>query len=347
MANTPAVSVIIPMYNAEKYIAECLDSVLAQTFQDFEVILVDDCSTDSSRQIAESYLEKFGGRLNIYDTEKNSGAGGYVPRNIGLRLSRGEYIFFLDSDDLILADGLEKVYKIAKYFDVDVVNLMKIYYLSDGGKSLTPGHLWLTRQTNEALLENNLEWRVKELVAWHLTAWAPWRRFLRRKFLIENEIFFPKNVVIFGDRLWTYCVLFQAKKMIHVPLAIMLYRQSDDSMTRKERNPLQDVNLGIDAVIEGIEWINDVMDKVPFFEEHPRYRYAVLENAVKILFALSSKKFEKVSPAEMYLSIKEAFGKNFGDYENVVPVLCTMISNYRKTIEKNKALIAELKNKSK
>ena len=56
----PAVSVIIPMYNAEKYIAECLESVLAQTLQDIEVILVDDCSTDSSVAIAESYLEKFG-----------------------------------------------------------------------------------------------------------------------------------------------------------------------------------------------------------------------------------------------------------------------------------------------
>ena len=155
------------------------------------------------------------------------------------------------------------------------------------------------------------------------------------------------NVTPSGDRLWTYSVLFQAKKVIYAPLAIYLYRLSNDSITRKERTPSQDINLGINSVIEGIEWINDVMDKVSFFEEHPQYRYAVLENAVKVLFALSSKKFEKVSPAEMYLSIKEAFGKNFGDYENVVPVLLTMIRNYRKTIEKNNALIAELKNKSK
>ena len=63
MKNSPAISVIIPMYNAEKYIVECLDSVLVQTLQDYEVILVNDCSTDNCRQIAESYLEKFGGRL--------------------------------------------------------------------------------------------------------------------------------------------------------------------------------------------------------------------------------------------------------------------------------------------
>ena len=57
----PAVSVIIPMYNSEKYIAECLDSILAQTFQDFEIIVVDNCSTDNSRTIVESYIERQGG----------------------------------------------------------------------------------------------------------------------------------------------------------------------------------------------------------------------------------------------------------------------------------------------
>ena len=86
MASTPAISVVIPMYNAEKYISECLGSILAQTLQNFEVILVNDCSTDNSRQIAESYIEKFNGRLKIYDNEKNFGAS--VTRNNGLLKAR-------------------------------------------------------------------------------------------------------------------------------------------------------------------------------------------------------------------------------------------------------------------
>jgi len=66
----PAVSVVIPMYNAEEYVGECLNSLLAQTFQNFEVIVVDDCSTDSSPAIVESYTEKFGGRLKLTKTKK-------------------------------------------------------------------------------------------------------------------------------------------------------------------------------------------------------------------------------------------------------------------------------------
>lgn len=86
MTNAPAVSVIIPMYNAENFIAEGLESILAQTLQDFEVIVVDDCSTDNSRAVVESYLEKFDGRLKIFSTEKNSGNGA-LPRNKGMNFS--------------------------------------------------------------------------------------------------------------------------------------------------------------------------------------------------------------------------------------------------------------------
>ena len=86
MANVPEVSIIIPLYNAEKYIAECLESVLAQTFKNFEVIIVDDCSTDNSCTIVESYIPKFSGRLKLYHMEKNSGSGA-LARNKGLKLS--------------------------------------------------------------------------------------------------------------------------------------------------------------------------------------------------------------------------------------------------------------------
>ena len=126
----PAVSVIIPLYNAEKYVGECLDSILAQTFQNFEVIVADDCSTDSSYSVVESYITKFDGRLSLLKMAKNSG-GGAMPRNKGLSMSRGEYIFFMDADDVITKTALEELYTLAKKFDADVVYCEK-YLMSSG-----------------------------------------------------------------------------------------------------------------------------------------------------------------------------------------------------------------------
>ena len=108
----PAISVIIPLFNAARHIGECLDSLLAQTFTDFELIVVDDCSTDSSPTIVQSYAEKFGGRLKFYSNEKNSGPG--ASRNKGLMLSRGEYIYCLDADDMYTPTALEESYPLAK-----------------------------------------------------------------------------------------------------------------------------------------------------------------------------------------------------------------------------------------
>ena len=93
----PAVSIVVPMYNSEKYIGECLDSILAQTFKDYEVVIVDDCSTDKSCDVVKSYMPKFKGQssLNLVHSDKNSGGIPSIPRNLGIRLSSGEYILFV------------------------------------------------------------------------------------------------------------------------------------------------------------------------------------------------------------------------------------------------------------
>ena len=126
----PAISVIIPMYNAQQYVRECLDSLLAQTFQDFEVIVVDDCSTDNSFAVVKNYMPRFKGRLRLAQTAKNSGGGGYIPRNIGLEMATGEYVYFMDADDFILLSALETLYEAAIIYDADVVYFSSHYWLS-------------------------------------------------------------------------------------------------------------------------------------------------------------------------------------------------------------------------
>ena len=337
--STPAVSVIIPMYNAEKYISECLESLLAQTLQDCEVILVNDCSTDGSRQIAESHLKKFGGRLKIFDNQKNLGVS--ATRNRGLKISRGEYVFFMDADDLILPDGLEKMYKIAKYFDVEFVNCTGFYNMSDDGKQRTLRQLKKPTATDESILEMNLEWRIKGLLKDNFY-WAPWRKLLRRDFLVRHKIFFPEGLRLSEDEIWTHGLLFFAKKIVHVPLAVYLYRKSDNSVLRTKRTLLQTMNIYVNSIIKGQRWLDSIMERVPFFKSNPTYHYDILEHSAQRYFNQIYKNSSEVSSFGIYNSIKEEYGHELGKHDVMFSVLCTLINNQRKVIEEGKTRIAKL-----
>lgn len=101
----PLVSVIIPCYNGSAYLADCIESVIAQTFGDWEMLIVDDCSTDDSARIIKEYALR-DSRIKYFRTEKPSGSPS-IPRNIGIEQSHGNYIAFLDCDDIWLPNKLE------------------------------------------------------------------------------------------------------------------------------------------------------------------------------------------------------------------------------------------------
>ena len=115
--NNPKVSVIIPVYNAERYLKQCLDSIINQTLKEIEIICVDDGSTDSSLEILKKY-EKKDGRVQIIQ-QKNQFAG--VARNNGLKIARGKYVFFIDSDDFCEISLLNSVFLVAEKNNVDIV----------------------------------------------------------------------------------------------------------------------------------------------------------------------------------------------------------------------------------
>ena len=129
MANIPKISVIIPVYNAEKYLYRCIDSVLAQTYQDFELLLIDDGSKDSSGIICDEYAAK-DARLRVFHKE-NGGVSD--TRNYGLDLAHGKYLMFLDSDDFWLRnDVLEMLIGKAEENDLDIIRGEYSAMLEDG-----------------------------------------------------------------------------------------------------------------------------------------------------------------------------------------------------------------------
>ncbi|MDR1418246.1 MAG: glycosyltransferase [Endomicrobium sp.] len=134
----PKVSIVVPVYNVEKYLRQCLDSIVGQTLKDIEIIIVNDGSTDSSLQIIKEYENK-DIRIKIID-KKNEGYGKTV--NKGLDIARGEYIGIIESDDWIEPNMFEKLYSTAKLHNVDIVRSSYYEYYSEASKDKNKVALW-------------------------------------------------------------------------------------------------------------------------------------------------------------------------------------------------------------
>jgi len=119
MTNKPLISIITPMYNAEKYIQETIESVLAQTYTNWEMIIVDNCSTDKSKEIVQNFITQ-DHRIQLIELDRNSGGPAH-PRNIGIEHAKGEYIAFLDADDVWLKDKLKKQIRYIMNAKCDIV----------------------------------------------------------------------------------------------------------------------------------------------------------------------------------------------------------------------------------
>lgn len=130
--STITVSVIVPIYNVKEYLRECLDSLVSQTLKSFEVILVNDGSTDGSEQIAKAYVEK----SDIFHLIERVNGGLSAARNTGLECARGKYVYFLDSDDYLLDTALEELYNKAEADKLDVLKFFA-YTLSGTSKNMT------------------------------------------------------------------------------------------------------------------------------------------------------------------------------------------------------------------
>lgn len=125
-----SISIVVPVYNVEKYLERCLSSIVAQRFKNFECILVEDCSTDSSLSILRNYIESYPDIFKLIQNETNSGLS--HSRHNGYMVARGEYIVYLDSDDYLSDIFLESMYKKIISDDYDIVVCNHIEVMNDG-----------------------------------------------------------------------------------------------------------------------------------------------------------------------------------------------------------------------
>lgn len=310
----PAVSVIIPMYNVEKYIGETLDSLLAQTFQNFELIVVDDCSTDSSCAVVESYADRFGGRLKLTSLKKHSG-GATEPRNLGLAYSCGEYVYFMDSDDTVTPTALEILYTHAKKFDADVVQCEKMYTIpdkfyhdADYKNNLKPS-CWPAGEkifiTQPTLLTENFARRAVEFSKRWLT-WSACIQLIRREFVLKNNLRFFG--LICEDMLFTICEICSAKKYLVVPNVIYINRTREGSFLWRDKENIEKfVHSRLISVKEGVRYLDEYLSGLETFAHRPDLKYAMFNMFVQELTGNLNDIYSKIPAPKLDALLRKEF----------------------------------------
>jgi len=220
------VSVIIPVYNVEAYLQECIESVLCQTYEALQIILVDDGSTDSSGKICDEYALR-DARIEVIH-QINGGLS--HARNVGLASAKGKYVYFLDSDDYILPFAVELLYSKCEchkcdfaFFDADVFGdnyMTKEYYHRKNIYSHISGG---TQMLNELLA--NREYRTCVPMM-----------FFNREFLKQSSLGF-KNGILYEDELFTFMAFVKGKNVLHVPFRLYQRRFHQNSIITGKTKP--------------------------------------------------------------------------------------------------------------
>jgi len=212
----PRVSVIMPVYNAEKYLESSIESILNQTFQDIEIICVDDGSTDDSLNILRTFKEK---DLRIKILEQSNLYAG-IARNNAMKIAKGNYLIFLDSDDIFKSDMIEKAYKRAIDVDADIVVFGGYYFENDIKKSFDfPALLRTDMVFDDNVFEPNDSFEY----IFNFTTPAPWNKLFKREFIEKNNLYFQKYKRV-NDLYFVKISLALAKRIGIVDEKLIYYR---------------------------------------------------------------------------------------------------------------------------
>ena len=251
----PKISIIIPLYNAKKCIGTCLDSVIRQTFQDFEIILIDDASTDGGLQfVGQNYSSE--PRLKILQHSKNLGES--ESRNDGLAVAKGKYIYFMDDNDALLPRAMEVFYSVAEQSRADVVHMTRwIDALEENFtlSSKTRVKRRSEKDPSQKMLTQNLHDRLMSEFVESGSYATPWLNFFRHDFLYRNAIYFPK-VTRQSDVLHLFAALCLAKNFSKIDAGFYIRRIND-----------RNTALNASAEVHLRESINSLPNMLAFMEE--------------------------------------------------------------------------------
>lgn len=227
------VSVIVPVYNTKKYLKRCLDSLVNQTLQELEIILVNDGSTDGSIEILREYEERFPGRVRVLEKENGGQA---TARNLGIKESHGQYVGFVDSDDYVELEMFETMVRVAQANACDMVECHYHHIEERDGKELA------TRGNIRQYIDR------KDMFINPMT--APWNKLIRREILMQNGLQFPEGL-IYEDTAFCIKLIPHIKKHLYVDKKFVYYiLRSTSTMNANKSRRVADIFAVLDDILK-------------------------------------------------------------------------------------------------
>ena len=241
-SSSPVLSLLIPIYNVERYLRECLDSALAQTLEDIEIVCINDGSTDNSPAIIREYMER-DARVKMID-KANSGYGDSMNR--GLEMAHGKYVGILESDDFMAPDALEKLVGAAERFGADFAKANFDLYWSKPEERRELMELFKVKECNKPVCPSDT------VDAFSLKP-SIWSAVYCREFLNRNNIrFLPTPGAAFQDASFTFKVFALADTAVYLHDSVLSYRQDNEGSSVNSPNKVHCVN---DEYAEIHRWI--------------------------------------------------------------------------------------------
>ena len=226
----PKVSVIVPIYNVENYIEKCLETLVNQTLEDIEIILVNDGSKDNSEVIVKRFLKNYPEKI-VYLEKENGGLSD--ARNYGIPYAKGEYVAFLDSDDYVEKDMYEKMYTLAKKENSDMVQCNFYWeYIEEQKRKL--GDLEEYQNKKEMIVKGRVE---------------AWNKLIRREVLENPDIRFPKGLR-YEDVEFTYKLAPYLEKVSFIDKPFIHYIQRQNSISNSQNERTAEIFDILDNVIK-------------------------------------------------------------------------------------------------
>lgn len=296
------ISVIIPVYNVEKYLEKCIDSVLKQTYSNLEIILVDDGSKDNSGKICDEYAEK-DNRIKVIHKE-NGGLSD--ARNTGIKNSTGDYLSFLDGDDCLKLDFYEYLADLMKNEKYDIAECKFLRIPVEKIENVQEILMQENSLRQIKAIEQTREQALEELYGFYLNPYVNkvvvWNKLYKRE-LFDN-IEFPIGR-FHEDEFTTFKVLDKIKYMITSNRLMNAYMQSPNSIMRRNIS-LKQIKDNLDAYEEAsIFFENDITIKVNCVRRY-------LENCLELYYKVDEKSDEDENlKLEKYDFIKNVFKENF------------------------------------